>query len=193
MPVPRRSFDPVIQLPKPRQSVHDTHHLFWPGADMRQIGLAPFRNIGCAKASRLDSMVHSVVHQRFSGLVSLRDAATLRDLRRLAGRAVEHHLSQHCACFMPSRLVVVDCLTLETFSASQYDRPPCLAVAVDGHLFDIMLDYYSVAAPVTVSVREELEARCDRGLCACYMHQGSARVFRPRLWDLIARPLGPAE
>ncbi len=76
--------EPIEHLPRPRNSRRDCHHLFWPASDMTNDGFQELRDLPCAKANSLDSMVHSLIHMHFNGIVRLRGQGILEDFR---GRA----------------------------------------------------------------------------------------------------------
>jgi hypothetical protein len=183
LPPPRRSYDgPIEQLPRPRESTRDRHHLFWPGAIMNGLGLNDFRSLACAKAPNLDSMVHTLVHQRFNGVIQFTYAEHLEDFKRRAKAAVERHARRQCGCFNPNRRLIVDVLTLEVFTPRRFQGPPCTAIAVDQGIYKTMRDYYATVAPITERVRDELAARCNDGGCACHV-QG---IRRPPVWAASA-------
>jgi hypothetical protein len=77
--------------------------------------------------------------------------------------------------------VVIDPLTLEVIRLREFDRPPCLGMAIDQDIYPILRDFYFIAAPITERVREQLEARHNNEMCACYRQFGGNMQFRPEL------------
>lgn len=179
--------EPIVSLPRPRMSERDRHHLFWPGADMNEAGLTVFRGLGCTSARNLDSTVHTLIHQRYSGVMGLRQHRYKRDFQKRANACLQAHESRRCLCFRRDSLRIVDALSLEVFSPKSFDRPPCTGIAVDARVFDLMVSYYETVAPISDEVRRALGARCSGALCACYVQEGGRIVHRPPSWSTVRR------
>jgi hypothetical protein len=179
--ISRRYYEPVDNIPHIRSSIRDRHHLFWTGADLRRHGLGVFRGLDCASAGQLDSMVHSLVHQRFSGVLTL-SGDNLADFRTRANRCIERHQLKTCACWSAARLCTVDTLSLTACNPRLYEGTPCSAVLVDGQVYELMRDFYAAVAPITEAVRDQLADRCDKGECACMVRRGSQLIRQPDIW-----------
>jgi hypothetical protein len=145
---------------------------------MRGLGLSDFRDMACTSARGLDSLVHSIVHQRFSGITQFAQVDHLTDFRQRTDVAIQRHEDRQCGCIDRDRLLVVDALTLEAMTPDRFLGPSCTGLAVDRGVYKLMRDYYATVAPVTERVRTELADRCQNGACACYV-QGA---FRPPIW-----------
>ena len=182
--IPRQFHQPVAYLPRSRNSTHDRHHLFWPGTDMRRLGFTEFRAIGCTSASRLDSLVHSVIHQRYAGVLAL-DPDGLQDLAVRTSRCLDRHYERRCACWTTTRACVVDTLTLEACEPRRFEGPPCTAIVVDGQIYELMRDYYAAVAPITLAVRHQLASRCDANECGCMITRGALRLRQPAIWGQL--------
>ena len=187
MPPATRKFDePITILPKARSTVYGRHHLMWSGADMRRYGLSDIRNLPCASSYKTDSMVHSLIHQRFAGFVAL-NHLSLVDLTKRSLAFIEQHQRRQCACWNRRRLCVVDALTLEACRPASFDGPPCGGLLVDGQMYEIMRDYYAAVAPATDAVRLSLAGRCDTGACGCMVDFGASLIRRPVIWSQLER------
>ena len=178
----RRYDDAITCLPKERATVGDRHHLFWPGADVNRLGLVDFRALACTSARNLDSMIHSLIHERFGGVFGLHQGGTAIDFITRAKLCVNRHDDQSCGCYNRRRLVVIDALNLEVIIKRQFDQPACTAIAIDQDIYRFMRDYYQTVAPMTDSIPAALTTRHERARCACYRLMGAERVHRPELY-----------
>lgn len=163
----RHFCDEIVELPQPRGSLHDRHHLFWPASDLRQLGLANFRALACASTQRFDSMVHSLVHQRHAGVQYASREIERHELLRRARGCVIRHEDRRCSCFKSKRLRSIDALTLERVQPHTGDRPPCVIIRVDADVHELMDNSYLTVAPLAASVYEQLDVRHADGLCGC--------------------------
>lgn len=159
----RHFCEQIEELPRPRGSIHDRHHLFWPAPDYRQLGLGSFKSLSCTSARRIDSMVHTLVHQRHAGLALSQNVIDRRELLRRAKRCSYRHEEQRCSCFRPNRIRTIDALNLEYVDPFELDRAPCLIIRVDTDIVSLMRESYHTVAPVTQAVYELLEKRDPRG------------------------------
>ncbi len=179
---PKRSYyDPIKTMPAARTSSIDDHHLMFPGADMRTYGLSQLRDCKCAQV-KLDPMVHTLVHARYVGIPRL-TSAQLADIARRAQLIIDQHNQKRCACYPANthRLCVVDALSLEATSTSSYRGRPCIAIAIDGQVYELMRRYYRPIAPVSDEIYRQLQLRCDNHVYSCYVERSGKRIHAPSI------------
>jgi hypothetical protein len=175
----RRRDEPITQLPRPRRSRRDRHHLFWPASDYRRYRLTRFRGLKCTSAWNLDSMVHTLIHQCYADALGLAQNEYDR-FQNLAAACIERHNQQQCGCIWPGRNIVLDIFSLKPLRPEQ---PPCLSVEIDRDVIELMRLTYQPQAEVTFAARHLLEERCRGRLCACPLDSQGHNAYRPVGWN----------
>jgi hypothetical protein len=180
-----RYYDPTV-LPQDRNTPFSDHHLvFQKDYMIHRLALGGLRNLPCA-ITRMDSVVHSVVHRLWNGFIKLFRSETTAELRHRGNIATSMHAIYQCGCHQPERRVLIDALSLETIEPNQFTGPPCTGLMADAGILSLIRDYYQRQEPDTATIRHQLQQRCQDGGCTCWTTLNGHRVRTYPGWHPLA-------